>query len=230
MKNKNFIVAGQHKWCKLVFEQKIKTNPGNWFFISDKKEMTSDFLKIIKPEFIFFLHWSHLVPEDILRTYQCIGFHMTDLPFGRGGSPLQNLILRGIKKTMITAFKLTEKFDEGPFFFKRELILQGNAEEIFLSASEIEADMIHDFLTQKPQLQQQTGKSEYFKRRTPADSALKLDNLSLREFFDQIRMLDAEDYPKAFFIYNGFKFEFRRSAIYTDHIEADVKISKTKEL
>ena len=32
--------------------------------------------------------------QEIHENYKCIIFHMTDLPFGRGGSPLQNLISR----------------------------------------------------------------------------------------------------------------------------------------
>ncbi len=26
--------------------------------------------------------------------FECVCFHMTDVPYGRGGSPLQNLIIR----------------------------------------------------------------------------------------------------------------------------------------
>ena len=33
---------------------------------------------------------------------------MTDLPFGRGGSPLQNLIINGYKKTKYLQFELKE--------------------------------------------------------------------------------------------------------------------------
>jgi len=45
---------------------------------------------------------------------------MTDLPFGRGGSPLQNLIERGIKKTKISAIKVDGGIDTGDIFFKRD--------------------------------------------------------------------------------------------------------------
>ena len=45
---------------------------------------------------------------------------MTDLPYGRGGSPLQNLILDNKQKTMISAFKMTERMDEGPIYIKKK--------------------------------------------------------------------------------------------------------------
>ena len=41
---------------------------------------------------------------------------MTDLPFGRGGSPLQNLIVRGYKETMLSAIKCVGEVDAGPIY------------------------------------------------------------------------------------------------------------------
>ena len=46
------------------------------------------------------------MPSEIIRNYECICFHETDLPFGRGGSPIQNLIVRGFKTTKISAIKM----------------------------------------------------------------------------------------------------------------------------
>ncbi len=48
--------------------------------------------------------------------FNCVVFHMTDLPFGRGGSPLQNLISRGIYKTKISAIKVVKEIDAGPIY------------------------------------------------------------------------------------------------------------------
>jgi len=56
---------------------------------------------------------------------------MTDLPLGRGGSPLQNLIERGIEKTKISALKVEDGVDTGDIFIKEPLNLKGTAEEIF---------------------------------------------------------------------------------------------------
>ena len=55
---------------------------------------------------------------------------MTDLPYGRGGSPLQNLIIRGHRDTQLTALKCEENVDEGPVYAKTPLSLSGSAEEI----------------------------------------------------------------------------------------------------
>ena len=45
-------------------------------------------LENINPEYIFFPYWSWKITPEIYEKYQCIGFHITDLPYGRGGSPL----------------------------------------------------------------------------------------------------------------------------------------------
>ena len=45
---------------------------------------------------------------------------MTDLPFGRGGSPLQNLIVRGFEETMTSAIKVTKGIDTGDIYLKEK--------------------------------------------------------------------------------------------------------------
>jgi len=58
------------------------------------------------------------------------GFPYDGPAFRKGGSPLQNLIERGIKKTKISAIKVDGGIDTGDIFFKRDLDLYGTAEEI----------------------------------------------------------------------------------------------------
>lgn len=43
---------------------------------------------------------------------------MTNLPYGRGGSPVQNLILNGHKKTIISALNVTKDLDAGDVYLK----------------------------------------------------------------------------------------------------------------
>src|SRR5690349_7716249 len=81
--------------------------------LRDRKDLSSETLEQIKPEFLFFPHWSWLIPEKIHSQFDCVIFHMTDLPYGRGGSPLQNLIIRGHQETMLSALKCVKVFDAG---------------------------------------------------------------------------------------------------------------------
>jgi methionyl-tRNA formyltransferase len=54
------------------------------------------------------------------------------LPYGRGGSPLQNLIDLGHKDTFVSALKMTEELDAGAIYLKKPLSLEGLAEEIYM--------------------------------------------------------------------------------------------------
>lgn len=73
-------------------------------------------------------------------------FHMTDLPYGRGGSPLQNLIVRGHKEIMISALRVEKGLDAGDIYMKKPLSLEGTAEEIFIRANDIIEDMIEELI------------------------------------------------------------------------------------
>ena len=76
---------------KKKFEDKY-----NLYLITNKDDLIYQNVKDLNPKYIFFPHWSWLIPNEIYENYECILFHMTDLPYGRGGSPLQNLILNKI--------------------------------------------------------------------------------------------------------------------------------------
>ena len=90
---------------------------------------------------------------------------MTDLPFGRGGSPLQNLIVRGINETKISALRCVEEVDAGPIFMKKSLSLHGTAQEIYIRANIIIEEMIVFLIKNKPDPQDQIGEVVMFKRR-----------------------------------------------------------------
>ncbi|MBQ7470351.1 MAG: methionyl-tRNA formyltransferase [Pseudobutyrivibrio sp.] len=167
--------------------------------MTDKSELTFERIKEINPKYIFFPHWSWIIPKDIYENFECIVFHMTDLPFGRGGSPLQNLIVRGIYDTKISAIKVEKGLDTGPIYAKVPIdISEGSAEEIFKRVS----DMVFEYLIpkiveQEPIPKEQTGEPVVFSRRRPEESELP-EGLTDRQTYDYIRMLDGEGYPKAF--------------------------------
>ena len=68
---------------------------------TQKEEFTADNVRNFKPDYILLPHWSYIMPRELFENRECVVFHMTDLPYGRGGSPLQNLIVRGHRETMI---------------------------------------------------------------------------------------------------------------------------------
>lgn len=192
--------------------------------ITEKEQLNISNLKKISPKYIFFPHWSWSIPKDIYENFNCVVFHMTDLPFGRGGSPLQNLIEMGIENTKISALKVEEGIDTGPIYLKKNLNLNGTAEEIFIRASEIIFnDMITEIIDNDIIPQKQEGEVVLFKRRTPEQSEISSE-LALEQIYDYIRMLDGEGYPKAFIRYGRYKLSFFRASLKEGKIIADVEI------
>jgi methionyl-tRNA formyltransferase len=196
--------------------------------ITDKEKLTEEVLREYKPDYVFFLHWSYKVPKEITDKYECVCFHMTDVPYGRGGSPLQNLILRGFRTTKVTALRMVEEMDAGPVYLKESLSLEGNAEEIYIRATDLSIQMIKRIVDEHIQPIPQEGEPVKFKRRTPSESKISVLP-SLQSLYDFIRMLDAKDYPHAFLEYEGFHYEFRRVALYDGRLVADVVISQIEE-
>ena len=224
---RKYLVIGCRSWNRKLFDEVIRKNEGEWYFIGSPEELTPATVRAIDPRFIFFLHWSWKVPDEIVDGFECVCFHMTDLPYGRGGSPLQNLIVRGHQDTMVTALRMTHEFDAGPVYLKEPLTLEGRAQDIYIRAGETAARMIARIIQAEIVPVPQTGDVVTFKRRQPEDSDIA-QIPSLSKLYDHIRMLDAEDYPLAFLESGAFRFEFSRAVQHPDRIVAEVSITQVK--
>jgi methionyl-tRNA formyltransferase len=223
-----YLIASNKNWHKELSKSlQIKT-AYQFDIIYDETELTLDRLESISPQIIFFTHWSNKIPKEIFTKYECIIFHMTDLPFGRGGNPLQNLIIRGHKDTKLSALKCSEEYDAGPIYLKEKLSLAGTAEEILFRASKLMESMIIKIILEKPHPKIQKGEPTIFKRLTHKEGNL-LKSKSLDEVFDRIRMLDADNYPPAFIDIEGIKLEFSKASYKNNSIIAEVNISKINE-
>ncbi len=223
-----YLIVGCKPWNRRIYDEMLARLPGRWQFIGSREEFTAERVGQLGPRYIFFLHWSWKVPLEIVNHYECVCFHMTDVPYGRGGSPLQNLILRGHRETRLTALRMTSEFDAGPVYFKEVLSLEGSAEEIYVRAGRLSAEMVKRFVEEEPRAEAQQGEAVNFTRRKPEESRIGSVG-SLEQLHDFIRMLDAEGYPRAFLEYGGLRWEFSRSALYDGRIVADVKIVKVSE-
>ena len=188
-------------------------------------QLTPEAVAAIDPQWIFVPHWSHWIPESIWGPWATVIFHMTDLPYGQGGSPLQNLIQRGHTSTMLTALRCSAGLDAGDVYLKQPLSLHGSAEEIFLRADGLIEQMIERIVREEPTATPQQGEPVLFSRRSPAQSHLaSCPEGDIAAWYDQIRMLDAEGYPHAFLEAHGMRMEFRRVCQRSDGLHADVRI------
>ena len=94
---------------------------------SIKTEGAHSLLRASAPDYLMIVGWSELAPSAILdipklkhrgharhtASYGCIGMHQTLLPEGRGRAPIPWAIIKGLKRTGVTAFLLEEAADAG---------------------------------------------------------------------------------------------------------------------
>ena len=209
----NIVIVTIKEWnisnyfqLKKNFEDKFKFK-----LITNKDDLSQKNIERLNPKYIFFPHWSWIISKELYTKYECIVFHMTDLPYGRGGSPFQNLITREVYNTKISALKVTDGLDTGDIYIKEDLdISLGSAEENFIKMSNIIFNnIIPKFLTSKLIAKPQDGDIVTFKRKQPKESSIDVsESLTLSKLYDFIRMLDAEGYPKAFIELKNLKIEF----------------------
>lgn len=224
----NYIIAGHHEWSKSIWENLIGTYDSAWYFCYYDDEL-EELVKEITPDKIFFVHWSYKVPDEIVNNYECICFHPTPLPFGRGGTPVQNMIELGYAHTTVTAFRMTDEIDAGPIYVQTyRTSLEGTAQEIYERIAEAIIRLIHHIMKHDPKPYPQTGDPTYFKRRTREDSYLK-EGYSKQKLYDFIRMLDAKNYPHARVVVHGYCLEFTDAKLENNDLTAKVRIKYVGE-
>lgn len=218
-----YILAASKIWHPNISENLSKRTLKKFFTVKSPHELTFDYIKTINPEYIFFPHWSYTIPSEIYQNFECVIFHMTDLPYGRGGSPLQNLIANGIYQTKISALRCEAEIDSGPIYIKKPLLLEGKAQDIYQQANLIIEEMIVEIIQKKLVPIPQEGEIVSFSRRTKEQSNIAHLH-ELNKIYDYIRMLDAEHYPKAFIETEHLRLEFNDANLHGTEISAKVTI------
>ena len=182
-------------------------------------------------DYVFFPHYSKLVPSEILSRFVCIGFHIGNLPFDRGGSPIQNKIIRGEYKTFVNAFMLSETLDEGDLISSLPINLEfGSIAEILNRTAKFISKLVISILkSDRLVMQPQPHEPIRFKRLSPSDSRLLLDGLDLKALYDHIRMLDGLDYPRAFIEFGKFKMEFNNAILSENSIKTECVITDVSQ-
>lgn len=227
----DYVLATSRPWNEILAQHLEESTGHRFHLIKEKEALSLEYLRKINPRYAFFPHWSYRIPSEIHQAYECVIFHMTDLPYGRGGSPLQNLITRGHTETKISALRCSDVMDGGPIYTKRALSLKGSAAEIFVNASQVIESMIQSIVKDEPTPQPQVGTPVIFERRTPAQSDLAQAPLqSLNDFFDFIRMLDADGYPRAFLDIHGHRIELSRVQTYHDRLEGKFVVYRQTDM
>lgn len=181
------------------FLQKLKEIGHQVNYVYDSKD-------VIEGDVCFLLSCTKLVNESTLsKNKSNIVVHASDLPLGKGFSPLQWQILEGKNEICLTLFEVVKDLDAGPYYLKSNLKLNGYefyAELRDLLAKKI-ISMCLEYIHNKDFLKpiKQEGFESFYKRRTDKDDEIDI-NKSIIELFNHFRIADYENYPLYFFVNN----------------------------
>lgn len=191
------LAIGYRDWAidiyKNLLKEKIKIK------ILKKKSISLKEIKKYNPDLILFYGWSKKVSNTIVQKFKCIMLHPSKLPNFAGGSPIQNQIIRNVKRSAVTLFSMNEKIDHGNILIQKEFSLLGELNEIFNRIIKIGTLLTLNIL-KKNYKQKKIKITKVYKRRKPQQS-----EITLREFkfsnanylYNKIRMLQ-DPYPNAF--------------------------------
>ena len=168
-------------------------------------------------DFLFCLSFGQLVPASMRSKFQhTLVVHESDLPQGKGWSPLTWQILEGRNQIPVTLFEAAEDVDSGPIYAQRWLEFEGHEliDELREGQAKATFDLCRWFVDEYPNSSsegiEQQGKESFYARRRPLDSELD-PNKSIAEQFDLLRIVDNERYP-AFFHWNDRKYQLKISS------------------
>ena len=199
---KKILCVGYREWALNIYNKIAQNyNDGDVTIVASYDEYNDSFVKEYNPDFILFYGWSWMVSEDIISNYKCIMLHPSKLPKYRGGSPIQNQIIRGEENSAVTLFLMNEEMDSGPIVFQELMLLSGSINDIFNRIEELGYKGTMEFLDSPTNGVIQIEKNAtYFERRTEEQSEITIKELkeqSAEYIYNKIRMLQ-DPYPNAF--------------------------------
>ena len=159
----------------------------------------------------FYLSYEKIVKKTTRKKFKNnLVVHASDLPLGKGWSPLSWQILKGYKRIIISLFEADNKVDSGKIYMQSAKKFSGH--ELLNDLRKILANATYDlccnFINHYPKClkkgKAQNGKETFYPRRLLKDSKLDLEK-SINEQFNLLRIVDNDNYP-AFFEKDGYKY------------------------
>jgi methionyl-tRNA formyltransferase len=157
-------------------------------------------------DWLFIIGWSQIASEQTINASKLgiIGAHPTLLPEGRGRAAIPWAIIKGLKQTGVTFFKMDQGVDTGEILAQQIIPLEDRetATTLYKKVDEAHVNLI---LVTLPKLisgnyslqKQDESKATYWEGRTPADGEIK-KNMTPEEV-DRLIRATTHPYPGAFY-------------------------------
>lgn len=165
-----------------------------------------------QPDIVFYLSCMKITPPDALSKARVnLVAHASDLPRGRGFSPLVWQVLEGASEIPIRLIHAADPVDSGDIVLSDSVFFEGHElnDEIRLRLGGRIVALCLSYLVapEPPRGRPQAGDPSWYDRRGPEDSRLDPER-SITEQFDLLRVVDNLRYP-AFFDLRGHRYILR---------------------
>ena len=191
------VFYGYRDWALKIFNS---LNSQNYYLITHNDYKI---LNNIKPDIVFFVGWSDIIPTEIVNSYNCICLHPSPLPKYRGGSPIQHQIINGETNSAVSLFIMDNGLDTGDIIYQKEYSLNGDLKTIFNNIIDVGVVGIKQVIDDYPyfnKVKQNNNNATFFKRRKPNESEITINdilNSDPLKLHNKIRSLN-DPYPNAF--------------------------------
>lgn len=158
----------------------------------------------------FYLGYGRIVAKGLLAKYRNnLVVHESDVPSGKGWSPLTWQILEGKNKIPAVLMEAVEKVDSGPIYEKIWMEFSGSEllGDLRKKQGNTTVKLCQNFISEYPyslrKKRQPCGKETFYKRRKPNDSEID-PALPLKSQFNSFRVADNIKYPVFFTLKKKF--------------------------
>jgi len=185
------------------------------------KQLSADHLP--DADFIFLFRWPFIISDKVRATTRAkvVVFHTSELPKGRGGSPLQNQIAEGKYISRVNAIEMKKGVDSGDIYASQDITLQGTADDVWMSIAHA-ACRLAIKVVEGAVPQSQVGEASLYRRRK--DNVLPQSS-QIDQVHRHIQMLDGEGYPGSHVDHGNLRITFSRSSLRDGHVLCDAVIT-----
>jgi methionyl-tRNA formyltransferase len=168
----------------------------------DEARLARSYDDMLEEGTAFLIGCTRLTPPDILgRNHRNLVVHASDLPRGRGHSPLAWQIEEGRSTIPICLFDAAPELDTGAVIYRDTMEFSGHEliEELHDALGQKTIELCQRFLCEPvpPVGEPQQGEPTYYKRRSNDNNRLD-PNRTIADQFDKLRVCDNERFPAHF--------------------------------
>jgi methionyl-tRNA formyltransferase len=177
-------------------------------FVTNKRDVRDN------NDVLFMLSCVNIVEKEILnKSKNNIVIHASDLPKGKGFSPLQWQVEEGASSITLTLFEAVDEVDAGPYYLKDSFTLDGTEllpeirEKMAILIKAMAIKYLKNYNSLAPV--EQKGEEYHYSRRSEVNDELDI-SLSIEDQINKFRVADNERFP-LFFKYKNKKYFLRIS-------------------